>query len=102
MRRGGCHGWRLFCACRIRAACKPRGGQSESQHATRGLPRLEIILCLPNPSGLQAARWTVRVAACDEGAATAGDCSVPAESERLASREVAAKTKLTKNVPFVR
>src|SRR5690606_3249546 len=58
MRRGGCHGWRLFRACRIRAACKPRGGQSESQHATRGLPRLETVPCLPNPSGLQARRGT--------------------------------------------
>ncbi|CDM23372.1 hypothetical protein BN940_04496 [Castellaniella defragrans 65Phen] len=32
---------------------------------------LRTILSRSNPSGLQAARWTVRVAASDEGAATA-------------------------------
>src|SRR5690606_41788706 len=64
---GGCCGGR-WGACRTGGPGKGRGG---------GLLRLEMS-CLPNRSALQGARWR---------AATAGDV-VPAESERLARREV--------------
>ncbi|CDM22517.1 hypothetical protein BN940_00181 [Castellaniella defragrans 65Phen] len=40
---------------------------------------LRTVLCLPNPSRVQAARWR---------AAPAEDCPVPAESDRPAGREV--------------